>query len=83
LRLVLTAEHAKVWKAASNLKNHLSESGVIDKMVDTIYERDDGQATVGTSIEECVDQAWLETWCSKVVDSWIDALDGVLKVKLV
>ena len=67
----------------SQLKANLQESGVIGSLVDLIFERTGhDQGSIGAALEEFIGESALETLASNIVDSWQDALDGVLSVKL-
>ncbi|KAI9791920.1 MAG: hypothetical protein M1833_001302 [Piccolia ochrophora] len=73
----------RVRSGAARIKNDLSESGVIGVLVDQALGRTEGeQDRIGAAIERFMGEPDMETLASKVVDSWQDALDGVLGVQI-
>jgi hypothetical protein len=71
---------------AAGIKNQFSESGVVSALVDAAFKRDgagdDRSSGVGAAIEDLVGEAWMENYVGRVVDSWQEGLDGVLRVKV-
>ncbi|KAH0559827.1 hypothetical protein GP486_003652 [Trichoglossum hirsutum] len=70
---------------AADIKNRLSESGVVSALVDRMFGRDgeeDGGGGIGVAVEDLVGESWMENHVARVVDSWQEALDGVLRVKV-
>ncbi|KAI9884739.1 MAG: hypothetical protein M1823_003483 [Watsoniomyces obsoletus] len=81
----ITEVYESVKRDISRQKNDLDRSGVMGTLVDLLLERekiDLDQGEVGSALETLLGEAWLETFVASVVDSWQDALDGVLRVKL-
>ncbi|KAI9670370.1 MAG: hypothetical protein M1817_004413 [Caeruleum heppii] len=74
---------SRIRSRAANIKNQLSDSGVVGSLVDAVLERrEDGQDAVGAAIEDLTGEAWMETFLSRIVGSWDESLDGLLRVKL-
>ncbi|KAI9818225.1 MAG: hypothetical protein M1827_000850 [Pycnora praestabilis] len=72
-----------IRSATSRLKNQFSEAGVVGSFVDAVFERDHVEAgVVSNSLEDLVSEPWMETFASKVIQSWQEALDGVLLVSI-
>ncbi|KAI9781440.1 MAG: hypothetical protein M1839_006034 [Geoglossum umbratile] len=70
---------------AAGIKNQLSESGVVSALVDSAFGREgkeEGSSAVGTVIEGLVGESWMEMHVARVIESWQEGLDGVLRVKL-
>jgi N-terminal acetyltransferase B complex non-catalytic subunit len=83
----------EIHDAARKVKEGINAPGVLGKLVDLGFARDgdgDGQgegensevATLGDILEKASDEVKMETICGKIKDSWEDALDGVLAVKV-
>ena len=78
-----TEIHAQVRR----VKEAINAPGVLGKLVDLGFGRDDGGNgdgfdAVGEILEKVCDEVAMETICGRVRDSWEDALDGVLAVKV-
>lgn len=69
---------------AADIKNSLSESGVVSALVDGMFGRDgkENGGGVGVAVEDLVGESWMENHVARVIDSWQEALDGVLRVKV-
>ena|SRR5579862_3359368 len=81
----IEAVYQAVRSRAADIKNQLSESGVVSALVDSAFGRDDkgGEGgAVGTVIEGLVGESWMEMHVARVIESWQEGLDGVLRVKL-
>ena len=64
-------------------KNALSESGVVGALVDAAFEREgEDQTLLGKSLEDMAGEGWMESYASKIIESWQEALDGILRVKI-
>ena len=62
-----------------HLKSQISEPGVLGELVDLVI----GNQEVGEEIGEIIDTSGLEVFCGEIMESWEDALDGVLNVVMV
>lgn len=83
LRERILAAHQHLRADVARRKNALSESGVIGELVDGLLERNEQhQDLIGRGIEGLVDKDWLENFASSVINSWEEALDGVLRVNI-
>ncbi|KAI9809860.1 MAG: hypothetical protein M1825_000293 [Sarcosagium campestre] len=83
LQGLIVERYEQIRSAAMAIKDRLSESGVLGLLVDLLLGRlDEGQDVIGVALDDLVGEPWMETFVSNVVDSWQDALDGVLGVKL-
>lgn len=69
---------------ARQLKDSIAEPGVLGELIDVVLERgEDGEVSaVGKEIEQLMDEARLEAFCGGLRDSWDEALDGILAVKV-
>ncbi|KAK2753596.1 hypothetical protein FQN54_007373 [Arachnomyces sp. PD_36] len=65
------------------LKSHISESGVLGELVDLVLADREAEGSVGAEMAEMVDTVALEVFCGEVMESWEDALNGVLNVIVV
>ncbi|KAI9704283.1 MAG: hypothetical protein M1836_007144 [Candelina mexicana] len=73
----------EIRSRAADMKNALSETGVVGSFVEATYEREQDQASViGAAIEDLISEPHMEDFISRVVESWQEALDGVLRVKI-
>ena len=83
LKAAVDAKFKQVRAEAAGLKNSLSESGVVGSLLEQIMETQrEGARPVGSSFEELLGESWTEAYLARVVDSWQEGLDGVLRVKL-
>lgn len=92
LKSALSEPHDDILRANKQLRdnvaqwrNGLSESGVVGALVDSLLEKNDNgedQGPVGVAIEGLTGEPWMESFASTVVDAWVEALDGVLRVKI-
>ena len=85
LQNLVTAVEEVVHERARALKRRLSERGVLGKLLDVALGRkDDGgeQSAIGKELEQLADEATFETCCGSWRESWEDALDGILAVKV-
>jgi hypothetical protein len=66
------------------VKDKLSESGVLQHLVEVVLERDGSEQTAsGAALENLVGgEIWVETFASGLMESWESNLNGILKVKL-
>lgn len=72
-----------VHDSASRLKANLNGPGVLDQMMDGVFGRSGVGEVVGKEMEKLADaETVAEQFCGEVRDSWEDALDGVLAVKV-
>lgn len=80
---VMEIERA-VHDDARDLKRQINAPGVLGKLVDLGMARDEtgGLPELAGLLEELCDEATMETICGHMKDSWEDALDGVLAVKV-
>ncbi len=75
--------YQEIRSRSADIKNSLSESGVVGLFTEAIYEREQKPTRViGAAIEDLISEPQLEGFISRVVDSWQEALEGVLKVKI-
>ncbi|KAI9821584.1 MAG: hypothetical protein M1832_003258 [Thelocarpon impressellum] len=75
--------HLSIRSRAARTRNSLSESGVVGGLVDAAFARQNDKKTpVGSAIEDLVGEAWMERFASGVSESWQEALDGILRVKI-
>ncbi|KAI9869830.1 MAG: hypothetical protein M1830_005047 [Pleopsidium flavum] len=72
-----------IRKDAMYIKNCLYKDTVIGELLHVILEKEGGEKdSVATAIASLVEKPWIEKSCGDLVESWQDAVDGVLKVKL-
>lgn len=64
------------------LKRYMDEGGWLDKIEDAVRGgEDEGVAKeVGTAVEEVVGEGFLEQWAGEVRDSWVDSVDGLVRI---
>jgi N-terminal acetyltransferase B complex non-catalytic subunit len=87
---VATKTRDSVRSDAAQKTNALSESGVIGGLADAVLGRAEEAQTeagpdtsgkyLGSLIEEFASEGEVETYIGSIVDSWNEALDGVLRV---
>ncbi|KAI9789744.1 MAG: hypothetical protein M1816_005783 [Peltula sp. TS41687] len=64
-------------------KNVLSESGAKTRLGNSILGEEDGhQGSIGAVLGTLMSASWVEAFTMKVSNSWQEALDGVLYVKI-
>ena len=70
--------------AVKSVKSKLSESGVLQYLVDVILERNGSDQTAsGAALEKLIGgEIWVETFVSNLMESWESNLDCILKVRL-
>ena len=76
---------AAVHESARKLKRELNASGMLGRLMDIGLgrkEQPDEQSTVGKALEGLADATGLEVLCGDMKESWEDALDGILAVKV-
>ena len=76
---------AAVHESARKLKRELNESGMLGTLMDIGLgrkEQPDEQSMVGKALEELADATGLEMLCGDMKESWEDALDGILAIKV-
>ncbi|EXJ96403.1 hypothetical protein A1O1_01529 [Capronia coronata CBS 617.96] len=80
---ILELERA-VHAAARELKGQINAPGVLGKLVDLGMARDEAGklAELASLLETLCDEVTMETICGHMKESWEDALDGVLAVKV-
>jgi N-terminal acetyltransferase B complex non-catalytic subunit len=72
-------------ESARELKRELNAPGMLGRLMDIGLGRDEEQDElnpVGKVLEELVDVTSLEVLCGEMRESWEDALDGILAVKV-
>ncbi|KAI9724374.1 MAG: hypothetical protein M1812_000442 [Candelaria pacifica] len=75
--------YQEIRSRSTNFKNALSETGVVGSFVEATYEREqDSTRVIGVAIEDLISEPLMEMFISRVVESWQEALDGVLRVKI-
>lgn len=71
------------------LKTRISSSGMLGHLVDIVHMRPggltgtadlEGARTLDAEIEGLMDSAFLELFCGSLMESWEDALDGVISI---
>jgi len=69
---------------AKDLKDQVNAPGVLGRMVDLGMAREGGDfgGDVEGLLEKLCDEVTMETICGRLKESWEDALDGVLAVKI-
>ncbi|KAK5951571.1 hypothetical protein OHC33_007249 [Knufia fluminis] len=85
LRPMINKQAEAIYSQARELKQGLGASGVLGKLVDVMLGRADGNedhAKLSDKIATLQDEADVEEYCGGLRESWEDALDGVLAVKI-
>ncbi|KAI9851121.1 MAG: hypothetical protein M1838_004456 [Thelocarpon superellum] len=83
LRSLVRDAHERIRSQTRQRRNLLSESGVVGQVVDAMLERrEDGQGTIGSVLQELIGEAETERVASRFIESWLEALDGILRVKI-
>ncbi|KAL2852865.1 N-acetyltransferase B complex non catalytic subunit-domain-containing protein [Aspergillus pseudoustus] len=77
--------HQSAQANARALKNHVSESGKLGSLIDLVMAgsgtAEDGAQLRG-ELEKTIDTSSLELFCGELMESWEEALGGVLAVRL-
>lgn len=80
---------AEIHGAVRGVRDGINRAGVLGKLVDLGFARegeeadgDGGLAQLGEVLELVSDEVKMETICGRIKESWEDALDGVLAVKV-
>lgn len=86
LRKSVNEQAAAVHKQAKELKDQLSASGVLGKLVDAVLDRSESPSkdhgSLSDVLSELQDEGAVEEYCGAMRESWEDALDGILAVKI-
>ncbi|KAJ4505984.1 hypothetical protein HRR83_008499 [Exophiala dermatitidis] len=82
-KLVVDMEDT-IRQEARDLKDQVNAPGVLGKLVDLGLARDEDSELAGLAdvLNKLCDEITMETICGRIKDSWDDALDGVLAVKV-
>ncbi|KAL2421185.1 hypothetical protein ABEF95_005400 [Exophiala dermatitidis] len=82
-KLVVDMEDT-IHQEARDLKANVNAPGVLGKLVDLGLARDEDSELAGLAdvLDKLCDEVTMETICGRIKDSWDDALDGVLAVKV-
>ncbi|KAK5064177.1 hypothetical protein LTR84_000009 [Exophiala bonariae] len=80
----------EIHGAVRAVRDEINRAGVLGRLVDLGFARvgDDGEGAdgglgaLGEVLELVSDEVQMETICGRIKDSWEDALDGVLTVKV-
>lgn len=89
LRGIVAEEVKSLHNQTRELKEKLSASGVLGRLVDAVLGRtgdvSEAQKALGDRLQGLQDEATVEEYCGLLRESWEDALDGILatKVKIV
>jgi len=72
-----------IRKDATNIRDYLYKDTVIGELLQVILEKEEGEEdSIGKAIGSLIDKSRIEKSCGDLVESWQDAIDGILKVKL-
>lgn len=86
LRGIVSEEVKVVHNQTKELKEKLSASGVLGRLVDAVLGRtgnvSEAQKALGDRLQETQDEAAVEEYCGLLRESWEDALDGILATKV-
>lgn len=86
LRGIVSEEVKAVHNQTRELKEQLSASGVLGKLVDAVLGRtgdvSEAQKALGDKLQELQDEVAVEEYCGLLRESWEDALDGILATKV-
>jgi len=80
IRSLMDTLYNRVRKEVFRRKNYL-ESGIMNDLIDVAFEKGETQGIIGTALEELVGEAWMEDFVGGMVTDWVEALDGILRVK--
>ena len=68
---------------ATKIKDHLSKNSASTQLVEVLGGREEGETDrIGEEISSLIDTPWTERFGLDLVESWQDAIDGVLQVKI-
>lgn len=82
-RRLVTGVYEEVRSKIIGLKNELSETSAKQRLVNAILGKEDGhQYSIGPAFEALMSVSWTEAFTARVINSWREALDGVLHVKI-
>ncbi|KAI9839626.1 MAG: hypothetical protein M1819_002252 [Sarea resinae] len=79
---LVSETYQEVRSQAVQVKNSLSESGVVGFLVVQISGKESGKNSLGAAIQDLVGEPWMEIFLSKLIESWQEALEGIFRVKL-
>jgi len=84
LQKLVSEVEASVHDSARKLKAEINKPGVLGMLMDLGCGRNeqDELNSIGKVLEQLSDEAALETFSGYMRDSWEDALDGILAVKV-
>ena len=65
------------------IKNNLSKSGTVRELVDILRGPEEGETDrISKEVSSLIEKPWTERFCVDLIESWQDAIDGVLQVKI-
>lgn len=67
---------------ARDLKEQVTAAGVLGKLVDVGFGREGVPSELGSILQDLCAEAWMENYCGNMKESWEDAVNGVLAVKV-
>ncbi|KAJ9633532.1 uncharacterized protein PV06_06173 [Exophiala oligosperma] len=67
---------------ARDLKEQVTAAGVLGKLVDVGLGREGVPSELGSIMQELCEESWMENYCGNMKESWEDAVNGVLAVKV-
>ena len=86
LRTLIPTHHELIRKSARKVREGLGQAGVLGKLVDAALGRssndDDPEHPINSRLVGLIDETVAEEYCGSCRDSWEDALDGLLSVKI-
>jgi len=84
LQKLVAEVEASVHDNTRRIKAELNKPGVLGKLMDLGMGRNDQDelGPIGNVLEGVADAATIETFSGDMRDSWEDALDGILAVKV-
>ena len=71
-----------IHAGAKRMKNEINAPGVLGKLVDLGMAREGELSELEGVLEQLCDEVTMETICGRLKESWDEALDGVLAIKV-
>lgn len=80
--------HERIKSNTRALKSHISQPGMLGALIDLVVigdsdnndSGDGGNSRLRTELETTLDSGALEVFCGELMESWEEALDGILSV---
>ncbi|KIW17605.1 hypothetical protein PV08_04800 [Exophiala spinifera] len=82
VRKLVSELEKQIHDDARDMREQVTAAGVLGKLVDVGFGREGVPSELGQIVQELCAEAWMENYCGNMKESWEDAVNGVLAVKV-